>query len=272
MKTEKQTDNNLDKTMMSTSEKNDSHSSTDQSSDVNNTQDIKIDSPNSNNDTSLQSAHTDENVNALNRMTSLSKQKKNRKSPPPEVNIEGFNTCSISRDDIQSPAYSDISDDSTSVNEQQLLERQQLKASDIIKKSIDSGVTPESTSSTSGQRTGSSPLSNYGVYQFYQQQQYLVQTAAEPHQLCKGGNVKNTTLSISPSSPTTQNTPLNAECNKKESHQNSNQSTQNTNKEMNQAADSNQISNSFSNLPLMNAGTLNSPASSKPTSHLYAFK
>lgn len=53
-----------------------------------------------------------------------SKQKKNRKSPAPNDN---FDNSIVSRaEDVRSPAYSDISDDSTSVVDSELLGRKEI--------------------------------------------------------------------------------------------------------------------------------------------------
>jgi len=113
-----------------------------------------------------------------------SKQKKNRKSPGPS-DFEGR----VSREDVQSPAYSDISDDSTPVAEQELLDKSvgQVVAAKHIelmgKKPPEVGVVG----------VPPAPAPNMyvpGMYQFYpsqqqappppqqqqQQPQYMVQT------------------------------------------------------------------------------------------------
>ncbi|XP_067633114.1 zinc finger protein 608 isoform X2 [Eurosta solidaginis] len=96
---------------------------------------------------------------------SVVKQKKGRRSPG-----LGEYDGVVTRDNVQSPAYSDISDDSTPVGEQDILDKSQPKLIDIPnKKTSDLGA----ASIASGAQN-IAPLGGYGMYQFYQHQQYLV--------------------------------------------------------------------------------------------------
>ncbi|XP_036232973.2 zinc finger protein 608 isoform X2 [Bactrocera oleae] len=107
------------------------------------------------------------------------KQKKCRKSPGP-VEYDGV----VTRDNVQSPAYSDISDDSTPVGEQDILDKSQPKLMDLPnKKPTDLGSV-----GMGGGAPGIPPLGGYGMYQFYQQQQYLVPPTASDQQSSQVAN------------------------------------------------------------------------------------
>lgn len=129
-----------------------------------------------------------------------SKNKKNRKSPVPGE-FEG----AMSRDGVQSPAYSDISDDSTPVADQEMLDKSQpSKHIDLLsKKPGEVGVLAP------GGLPGAPPnmppgLSSYGMYQFYQQQQYMVPPPTDAQQAAKGslpaGVLGQTPLSLASNS------------------------------------------------------------------------
>ena len=215
-----------------------------------------------------------------NTISVASKSKKNRKSPTPNNfdNIE-LNTCNITtREDVQSPAYSDISDDSTPVNEQDLIDKQNSKNMEVIKKSPEIGMTPGAIPPNS-QSNVSSTLGNYGVYQFYQQQQFIVPATVDPQQSGKSNlNIGNTTI-MSPS--VSQQHAVSESNNKKDSsidiisktnqHQ-INQSCLDVNKDIvRPLSGSSSQANSELNTSL-GSGPLSNTTPSKPVSHFYAFK
>ncbi|XP_036332648.1 mucin-19 [Rhagoletis pomonella] len=126
------------------------------------------------------------------------KQKKCRKSPGP-VEYDG----AVTRDNVQSPAYSDISDDSTPVGEQDILDKSHPKHLDLpTKKPSDLGAV--------GIGSGSQaipPLGGYGMYQFYQQQQYLVPPPSsdqQPSQNPKQGLLPSTLVQAPLTLPSSQ--------------------------------------------------------------------
>ncbi|XP_053966394.1 mucin-2 isoform X1 [Anastrepha ludens] len=126
------------------------------------------------------------------------KQKKCRKSPGP-VEYDGV----VTRDNVQSPAYSDISDDSTPVGEQDILDKSQPKLIDLPnKKQSDLGA----VGIGSGSQT-IPPLGGYGMYQFYQQQQYLVPPPSsdqQPSQTPNKGLLPSTLVQPSLTLPASQ--------------------------------------------------------------------
>ncbi|XP_059224792.1 uncharacterized protein LOC106092016 isoform X4 [Stomoxys calcitrans] len=180
-----------------------------------------------------------------------------------------YNTSNItSRDEVQSPAYSDISDDSTPVNDQQLEKVHQAKNADIAKKSPDV-VAGCSTSQT----TIASPLGGYGMYQFYQQQQFLAQQSAE-QQSNKNNSSNNIVQPSLPATCTSQQTTNNAEGGRKDppldlmTKSTTSPSPQDSNKDGNQPQTNINSPQTANNLSL-GAGALNSSIASK--SHFYAF-
>uniref|UniRef100_T1P8F5 C2H2-type domain-containing protein n=1 Tax=Musca domestica TaxID=7370 RepID=T1P8F5_MUSDO len=213
----------------------------------------------------------------------IGKQKKNRKSPGPgEFDVDGFGTCNrASREEVQSPAYSDISDDSTPVNEQSILEKSIAeKNSDIVKKSPEIILSSGSGCQPNAPTSVPSSLSGYGVYQFYQQQQFSGQPAIEPqsNKSCLTGNAPQLSLSASCSS---QQPPNNNDMKRKEppldlitkpaasNLQVSSPSPHESNKDQNQVQASNVPNQIVSSVPL-GSSTINAGAS-KPVSHFYAF-
>ncbi|ALC42389.1 sbb, partial [Drosophila busckii] len=118
-----------------------------------------------------------------------SKQKKNRKSPGP-ADFDG----SVSREDVQSPAYSDISDDSTPVGEPELLDKSQpSKHIELLGKKPNEVVVGVPTAPAPNMPPS---LAGYSMYPFYpaaqqpqpppqqptqqqQQPQYMVQSGPD---------------------------------------------------------------------------------------------
>lgn len=205
----------------------------------------------------------------------VGKSKRNRKSPTPN-NFDGIelNTCNITnREDVQSPAYSDISDDSTPVNEQDLIEKQNSKNIEVLKKSQDIGMTSGTISSNS-QSNGSSSLGNYGVYQFYQHQQFMVPSTVDQQQSGKSNLNIGNTISVS------QQHVISEINNKKETsvdvisktnqHQ-INQSCLEANKDIVRPLGVSSTQSS-SELSALGSAPLNNTPPSKPVSHFYAFK
>ncbi|XP_065368364.1 mucin-17 [Calliphora vicina] len=214
--------------------------------------------------------------------SAVAKSKKGRKSPSPnDYDAVELNTCNISsRDDVQSPAYSDISDDSTPVNDQDHIDKVNVsKNSDIIKKPQDIGIS--STSCPSGQSNISSTLGNYGVYQFYQQQQFIVPTAAEQQQPAKNTLSTNIGPTIIPSSmtqpqsasefTTKKEPPLDLMSKANQLH--SNLHCQEINKDSNRpmCVTGSQGNSELSNVPSIGSSALTSTAPSKSVPHFYAF-
>uniref|UniRef100_A0A1B0GBP0 C2H2-type domain-containing protein n=1 Tax=Glossina morsitans morsitans TaxID=37546 RepID=A0A1B0GBP0_GLOMM len=118
----------------------------------------------------------------------VGKQKKNRKSPCPgeydEGGVSGNNITS--RDDVQSPAYSDISDDSTPIQDADALEKSQsAKHIDLLKKPPEIEMPGSGGNISAGQHSLPPSLGGYNMYQFFQQQQFIVQPSAEQQQLSK---------------------------------------------------------------------------------------
>uniref|UniRef100_A0A1A9WQF4 C2H2-type domain-containing protein n=1 Tax=Glossina brevipalpis TaxID=37001 RepID=A0A1A9WQF4_9MUSC len=118
----------------------------------------------------------------------VGKQKKNRKSPCPgeydEGGVSGNNITS--RDDVQSPAYSDISDDSTPIQDTEALEKNQsTKHIDLLKKPQEIEMSGSGGNISAGQHSLPPSLGGYNMYQFFQQQQFIVQPSAEQQQLNK---------------------------------------------------------------------------------------
>uniref|UniRef100_A0A182NLT9 C2H2-type domain-containing protein n=1 Tax=Anopheles dirus TaxID=7168 RepID=A0A182NLT9_9DIPT len=109
---------------------------------------------------------------------SYAKQKKSRKSPGPATNTEFDSMASSAAnrtEDVQSPAYSDISDDSTPVTDATDLPMgagEKSKGSHLpetTRKPIDPPVETTSTASNSNPNPGGplGPLSGYGLYPYY---------------------------------------------------------------------------------------------------------
>ncbi|XP_050324036.1 mucin-19 isoform X3 [Bactrocera neohumeralis] len=150
------------------------------------------------------------------------KQKKCRKSPGP-VEYDGV----VTRDNVQSPAYSDISDDSTPVGEQDILDKSQPKLMDLPnKKPTDLG----SVGLGSG-APGIPPLGGYGMYQFYQQQQYLVPPTSSDQQSSQAANkgllpsaLVQPTLTLPPSQQQQQGAIQSSHLMQQQSHQQQQQS------------------------------------------------
>ncbi|XP_061391300.1 uncharacterized protein LOC133326697 [Musca vetustissima] len=148
----------------------------------------------------------------------IAKQKKPRKSPGlGEFDVDGFSTCNMpSREEVQSPAYSDISDDSTPVNEHQIPEKAlPQKTSDMAKKSPEIILSSGAGCSSNIQTAVTSSLSGYGVYQFYQQQQFLGQPPIE--QQSNKNSISGSAIhqSLSVSCPA-QQSPNNIDINRKD--------------------------------------------------------
>ncbi|XP_075167672.1 uncharacterized protein LOC142239792 [Haematobia irritans] len=206
--------------------------------------------------------------------TASSKPKKGRKSPPiTGLDVDEFKRCNIaSREEVQSPAYSDISDDSTSVNDQQQIEKlHSTKSVDVNKKSQDIVMTTGSVCPSGSQPSMTSPLSGYGMYQFYQQQQFLLQSSID-QQSSKNNLATNMVQPVIPSSQQSANS---TESSRKEPpldlitkpipptlQQIASPSSQDSEKEA--IPPQGNVSSSAT-------GGLSSSATSKPISHFYAF-
>ncbi|XP_046809835.1 probable serine/threonine-protein kinase DDB_G0282963 isoform X2 [Lucilia cuprina] len=220
------------------------------------------------------------NIKTVLASSAIPKPKKGRKSPSPAgYDPVELNTCNISsRDDVQSPAYSDISDDSTPVNDQDHIDKVS-KNSEVVKKSQDIGLS--STSCNSNQSSISTTLGNYGVYQFYQQQQFITPpTSDQPTKNTLNTNIGST---IIPSSLTQQQTvsefntkkepPLDliSKANSNQIH--SNQHCQEVNKDSTRPVciATSQSNSELSNVPSVVSSALNSTCPSKSVSHFYAF-
>lgn len=210
--------------------------------------------------------------------STVSKSKKGRKTPTPaDYDAVEVNTCNISsREEVQSPAYSDISDDSAPVNESDIIDKGNVsKNSDIIKKPQDVGLS-SSSSCPSNPSNITSTLGGYGVYQFYQQQQFIVPSSAEQQSSEKNTLSSNNTI-ISPSLNQQSVTEFNT---KKDpsldlmSKGNLNQHCQEINKDCSRpiCVTSSQGNSEISNIPSIGSSALTSTAPSKPVSHFYAFK
>lgn len=111
------------------------------------------------------------------------KQKKNRSKSP----VLGEYDNSTSRDNVQSPAYSDISDDSTPVVDSEISDKSQPPKHPDAKK-VPEGAPPQIAS-----------LGGYSMYPFYPQQQYMV---PPEHQ---GPKPPVSQSSLQPSSPAEYN-------------------------------------------------------------------
>ncbi|XP_073847809.1 scribbler isoform X2 [Musca autumnalis] len=235
---------------------------------------------------SLANSNSQEN-NQSSKSPITGKQKKVRKSPgppgPSEFDVDGFNTCNIpSREEVQSPAYSDISDDSTPVNELQILQKPvPQKNTDSAKKSPDTVLSSGSVCTSNVQTSVQSSLSGYGVYQFYQQQQFLGQPSIEQqsNKNCLMGNAAQQSITVS---CTSQQMPKNIDVNRKDppldlmtkpvvsTMPDSSPSPHDSNKDSSQVQNStipNQVANS---LPV-GSSAINSSGPSKSVSHFYAF-
>lgn len=191
-------------------------------------------------------------------------------------------TCNIiSREDVQSPAYSDISDDSTPINELDHIDKQDsTKNSNLVKKSQNIELNT-STDCPSSQTNISSPLNSYGVYQFYQQQQFLVPPPVEQPQQQSAKSTLNS-ATISPSLAQHQSVPefsskkdqldllSKTNLNQPPPNQHSQEITKDSNRTIyiSGGQNDNELSNPASN----GANALNTTTPSKPVSHFYAFK
>lgn len=213
----------------------------------------------------------------------IEKQKKNRKSPPPNDYAGGeVNFCKMhSREDVQSPAYSDISDDSTPVNDQETIDKQQTsKNPNIIKKVHDIELSSGSVCTAGNQHNITSTLGGYGIYQFYQQQQFMVPPLIEQQHTDK--NSAQSTISASGAQLQVQTAselnnkkepPLDLITKENLPQKHSTQNPQDLNKDSNRELNigASQEGNDLSSISSMGStGVLAAP--SKPVSHFYAFK
>ncbi|KAM7342417.1 scribbler isoform 2-T2 [Cochliomyia hominivorax] len=215
--------------------------------------------------------------------TLAAKSKKGRKSPSvndfDDIEISACNMSS--REDVQSPAYSDISDDSTPINEADNIDKENTsKTTDIIKKTQDIELSPSTCPSNPSNM--SSSLGGYGVYQFYQQQKFIVPTSAEQQQSDKNPINSNSGSLIQPSLNQQQCV---SEFNVKKDntlelmskgnslHHLSNQHCQEVNKECTRpiCVTNSQGNSELSNLPSVGPSALTSTTPSKSISHFYAF-
>lgn len=197
------------------------------------------------------------------------KPKKIRKSSEcKEYDKEGLYAV-LPRDDIQSPAYSDISDDSTPINELNGAEKYVEKKCDINKKKNDSSSICNESSS---EHPLTSTLGNFGVYQFYQAQPFVIQPQSSDHsQHSKTNLATNPNQAISALSGNQHHSPNLEFCKKKEQVDD----ILVKNSAHNQPAEiTNESNQSQANNMSVMSGMI-SPATtapSKPASHFYGFK